>query len=439
MFSIKKHSKVKWKNWSEIVLSYPESIHYPTSIEDVLKIIHVCQTNGKGLRVVGAGHSFTPLVATTDLLISLDRLTGIDSIDKNNNRVTLWAGTSIKETCTLLHEQGYAMENMGDINAQSIAGAISTGTHGTGIDFGSLSTQVTAITIITPQGDIMKISENENANYFQAARLSLGMLGIIVKVELQVIPSHTLVGESYRMPLDDCLLQLEQLKKSNRHFEFFWFPHTELVQVKQINAIEDNTKVNKDRSAFNDIVVENGLFWLLSTMCRIEPKFSKLVSNISAKNVPVGTEINHSYLVYATERLVKFNEMEYSIPANKMAIVLSDIKYVLERNNLDVHFPIECRYVKSDDIWLSPSYQQDSAYIAVHMFKGMDFQVYFEAVEKIFQHHGGRPHWGKIHTMSKDKLLQAYPKLNDFLHVREQFDPQGILLNGYLRELFAMS
>lgn len=438
MFSIKQKPKVKWKNWSEIVLSYPEAIHYPTSLEDVIQIIHVCQAKQKGLRVVGAGHSFTPLVATTDLLISLDHLTGIDSVDEKNNRITLWAGTSIKEACILLHEAGYAMENMGDINVQSIAGAISTGTHGTGIDFGSVSTQVTALTIVTPTGNVMEISETENADYFQAARLSLGMLGIIVKVELQTIPSHTLIGESYRMPLDHCLMQLEELKKSNRHFEFFWFPHTELVQVKQMNTVEDNKKTSKKRSAFNDIVVENGMFWLLSTMCRIKPKFSKLVSNISARNVPIGTEVDHSYLVYATHRLVKFNEMEYSFPANKMSIVLRDIKYLLEKNNLHVHFPIECRYVKGDDIWLSPSYQQDSAYIAVHMYKGMDFQAYFKAIEKIFQHHGGRPHWGKIHTMNKDKLLQSYPKLNDFLHVREQFDPHGMLLNSYLRELFAI-
>ncbi|WP_188455183.1 D-arabinono-1,4-lactone oxidase [Virgibacillus oceani] len=435
MFSIKNN---KWKNWSETVMSISETFYQPKTLQEVISIVKKCGENRKTLRVVGAGHSFTPLAATSECLISLNHLSGIASIDHEHGLVDVWAGTTLKELGELLHEQGYAMENLGDINVQTLAGAISTGTHGTGIQFGSISTQVTGLTIVTSFGEVLEVSEQYNGDYFQALRVSLGMLGIIVKIKLRVIPSHQLLSESSRMSLDVCLNQLNEFNQKNRHFEFFWFPHTKTVQVKRMNGIHDERLSGKKSNTFNEVVVENGVFWILSEMCRLQPKLSKLISTISAKGIPTAKQFGDSYSLYATPRLVKFREMEYSVPAESMGVVLKDIQFALEKDNFQVHFPIECRYVKQDNIWLSPAYNRDAAYIAVHMYKGMDFQKYFDAIEDIFHYHNGRPHWGKMHTMQAEELEKVYPKFNDFLQVRAELDPNGMFLNDYVRRLFGI-
>lgn len=435
MFSV---GLTKWKNWSETVVAYPESIKSPGSVDALRDIVVHCKNKGKTIRIVGAGHSFTPLAATSEILVNMDHLSGIDAIDFDNNLVTVWAGTTLKRLGEHLHELGYAMENLGDINAQTIAGAISTGTHGTGIKFGSISTQVTLLTILTPNGDFKEISQMENEAYFQAFRVSLGMLGMIIKVQLRVIPEQQLISESYRMDFDNCLSKLDDFCETNRHFEFFWFPYTKSVQVKQLNPYEKLKAKNTKRSCFNELVIENGVFKILSEICRLQPRLTRPVSNISALAIPNGKEIGDSHSMFATPRLVKFYEMEYSVPADKMIAVLRDIQHVLDKRKFRVHFPIECRYVKADDIWLSPAYGRDSAYIAVHMYKGMEFQAYFEAIEEVFQYYDGRPHWGKMHTMTPDKLEKVYPKFNDFLTIRSRLDPNGMLLNGYLRRLFAI-
>lgn len=436
MFSM--NEGTKWKNWSETVFSEPEAIQYPQSIQDIQNIMDTCRQFGKKLRVAGAGHSFTPLAATGDILISLDRIYGIESIDEVDNLVTVWAGTSLDSLGKLLHECGYALENLGDINEQSVAGAISTGTHGTGADLGSLSTQVTMLTIVTANGEVMEISSTKNPAYFKAAQISLGMLGIIVKVQFKVVKQHQLMKKSYTLSLNEFWPQIEELRANNRHFEFYWFPYTKTIQVKTMNRIENKDMKSKKGSALSNIVVENGALWLLSELSRIQPKLSNTVSKTCAMGVPTGTSTGYSHNIFVTPRLIKFREMEYCVPQEEMAAVLNDIRYVIEKKKIRVHFPIECRYVKADDIWISPSYQRDSAYIAVHMYKGMPFQEYFDAIEEVFTYYQGRPHWGKMHNLQKDRLSDLYPKWEDFLRVRSELDPDDILLNPYLRELFGV-
>lgn len=436
MLSIKKRKTVVWKNWSESVHCQPENYYEPASLRELIAIVEKSYEQGKTIRVVGAGHSFTPLVATSELLVSINKLSGIDSVDSDNNEVTVWGGTRLKELGELLFVNGYAMENLGDINAQTIAGAISTGTHGTGVNFGSVSTQVAGVMILTATGKLIEISNTTNRQFLEAVKLSLGMLGIIVKVTLTVLPAYELVGNSYRYSFQNCLLRLDELKHDNRNFEFYWFPYTNTVQVKTMNVNNDPDERIHKQHKFKKVIIENGLFYALSEMSRLIPQTAKMVSTVSAIGVPVGSEMDKSHLLYVTPRLVKFHEMEYSVPADAMGPALQDIDNMIRKKRFNVHFPIECRYVKGDTIWLSPSYERDSAYIAVHMYKGMDFEPYFAKLEEILQHYGGRPHWGKMHTMTYDKLVDAYPKLVDFLNVRSELDYDGMFLNEYLRKLF---
>lgn len=435
MFSVIK-GRTTFKNWSESVYSQPKNFYKPRSIEALQRIVRNSAKRGQKVRVVGAGHSFTPLVATSDVLISLERLSGIETIDADMHEATVLGGTNLKVLGHALAEKGFAMENLGDINAQSIAGAISTGTHGTGVEYGNIPTQVQALTIVTANGELLEISRVTNARFFDAARVSLGLFGVIVKVRLRVLPLYSLEYQSFRLSTEECFRTLDQLKRDNRNFEFYWFPHTKTIQAKIMNLTDETDQnANKMMKFVNEILIENGFFWGISEVSRKIPRTSKAVSTLSAMGVPTGREILSGGEMYATSRLVKFQEMEYSIPQEAMENALKDIQNVIQKYRLNVHFPVECRFVKGDDIWLSPSFQRDSAYIAVHMYKGMDFAEFFEKVEEVFRHYDGRGHWGKMHTMPFEVIEKNYPKLHDFLELREALDPGQIFVNHYLKDL----
>lgn len=428
-----------WRNWSGSVESKPRERMTPETLTALINIVKRSRRDKRQIRVVGAGHSFTPLAQTNDILISLDHLQGIEAVDKEQQRVTVLGGTQLKTLGEKLLEQGLAQENLGDIDVQSIAGAISTGTHGTGVNFGTLSTQVEKLTLLTASGELLECSADERPDIFKAAQVSLGLLGIIAKVTLRVVPAQQLHFQSRREYLSDILNNLEKLKQENDHFEFFWFPHTEWVQAKYLN--KTTTALGEQKSSFwsdvNKVVVENGVYWLLSESCRLAPRLATPISTVSALGVASIEETDYSHRLFATPRMVRFQEMEYNIPAEHLPNVLAELRNCIERHKIKVHFPVECRFVRADDIWLSPAYQRDSAYVAVHMYRGMPYQEYFRLAEEIFKRYQGRPHWGKMHQRSAEELAQIYPRWHDFRRIRAKLDPQGMFLNDYLQRLFA--
>ncbi len=425
-----------WSNWSGSVQGAPQLAARPRSVDELAQMIGAYGRDGRRVRVVGAGHSFTPLVQTDDVLMSLEEMQGIEAIDNESGTATVLGGTRLYNLGDALFKHGLAQENLGDINVQSIAGAISTGTHGTGMNFGSLSTQVAGLALVTASGEILECSPEHEPDVFKAAQVSMGTLGVIAKVTLRVVPAKRLHYQSYRKKLADCLANLEQYKQENTHFEFYWFPYTDSVQAKFHNETTTETITSSFWDNFNKIVLENGVYWVLSECCRLNPRFCKAVCNISAQTIADIDEINYSHLLYTTPRWVRFQEMEYNIPAEHAAAVITEIQDCIECNQFEVHFPLECRFVQSDDIWLSPAYERESAYIAVHMYRGMPYQSYFQHIEEIFKRYQGRPHWGKMHTRTAAELGTLYPRWHDFRRVRAALDPQGMFLNDYLRKLF---
>lgn len=432
MLSIKNK---QWNNWSELIQCRANEYYEPRTIEEVQSIVQLHAKQHRKIRVVGAGHSFTPLVETTDTIISLDKLQGIVHVDNKEHIASVYGGTRLKHLGPLLFEKGYAMENLGDINEQSIAGAVSTGTHGTGHTLGTISTQVVRVTIVLSNGEILEISRDKNSEYFEAMRTSLGLLGIIVTVDLKVLPTYQLTAHSYKTPIETCLNELEALKEANRHFEFYYFPFTKTAQVKTANITYNETAKRYEPSYIKDVLIENNLFKVMSETSRVFPRSAKTISKLAALGVPTGEKVGDSYQVFATPRLVRFHEMEYSVPASKMKDVIEEIQAVMSREKHRVHFPIECRYVKEDSIWLSPAFERDSAFIAVHMYKGMEYEKYFAAMEAIFIRHEGRAHWGKMHTMNRAYIDKMYPKINAFLDVRNELDELNMFVNPYLDKL----
>lgn len=426
----------QWSNWSGSVKSTPRQVVTPVSIDELTRLMQTYGRDERHVRVVGAGHSFTPLVQTDDILMSLENMQGIVSINTEQNTVTVRGGTWLKKLGTDLFTHGLAQENLGDINVQSIAGAISTGTHGTGVAFGSLATQVVGFTLITAAGEQLECSAECNPAIFKAAQVALGTLGIIAEVTLRVVPVKRLHFKSHRESLEQCLANTERYKQENDHFEFYWFPYTKWTQTKFLNQTTQPASKSSLWGNFNKIVLENGVYWLLSEWNRHQPKRSKLISTISAQGIAPVDEVNYSHLLFSTPRAVRFQEMEYNIPVEHFKTVLAEIKACVERERFEVHFPVECRFVHADDIWLSPAYQRASAYIAVHMYRGMPYESYFTQIEAIFQRYQGRPHWGKLHTQNAQNLEKLYPRWHDFRRVRASLDPKGIFLNRYLQALF---
>jgi FAD-linked oxidoreductase len=424
-----------WRNWSGSVTAQPESIRYPTTLDEIVGIVRQARARGANVRVVGTGHSFTPLVQTSGVLICLDRYAGIEAVDRVARRATVRAGTKIKQLGEELLSYGLAQENLGDIDAQSIAGAICTGTHGTGIAFGSISAQVVGLTLVTGAGEVVQCSEQQHGELFKAAQVSLGALGVIVSVTLQLVPAYRLDYTWAREPLGATLAHLEQERDAHRNFEFYWFPYSEWALVKRANKTDAPARSANLLRRFNDLVVENGAFWLLSEVARRFPSLSPRVARVCGALISGGRDVNHSHRVFATTRLVRFNEMEYSLPAARMADAIRAIDAGIRRERFRVHFPIECRYVRGDDICLSPAYGRDSAYIAVHMYRGMPHREYFAAVEAIFRSFGGRPHWGKMHTLAAAELRELYPEWSHFQAARRRLDPDGVFCNAYLAQL----
>ncbi len=425
-----------WQNWSGSVECVPTKIVYPASQEEIIAIVKDCRAQNIGLRVVGNGHSFMPLVKTDGVLMSLDKYSGIEVVDREKKQATVRAGTKIKLLGESLFVHGLAQPNLGDIDVQSIAGAISTGTHGSGVTLGSISTQVAALTLISAEGEVVECSEEQNRELFKAAQVSLGTLGIISKVTLQLVPAFKLDYSWRKLTLSGCLDNIEKYKSENRNFEFFWMPYTDAVLAKFMNPTDEPPRQKNLFRRFNELALENGVFWLLSEFSRLFPAKAPSVSKIIAASMSSGRDINYSHKIFATPRLVKFQEMEYSIPAEHFVAVLHEIDESIRRNQFRVHFPVECRFVKADDIFISPASGRDSAYIAVHMYKGMEYRPYFAAMEAIFQKYQGRPHWGKMHTDTAADLKVIYPRWDDFQAARHTLDPSGFFLNDYLKTVF---
>jgi FAD-linked oxidoreductase len=427
-----------WKNWAGNVACTPADIFHPRSEAELKALVDKARAENRKIRMVGTGHSFTPLAATDGYMATLQNLQGVIHINKEKKQATVWAGTTINALGKLLFEQGLGQLNLGDIDKQSIAGATSTGTHGTGVNFGGISTQIIGLRLLTASGEFIDCSAEQNPEVFAPARIGLGALGIVTQVTLQLGDAYKLDYRASKANFDDTLRNLEKYKQENRNFEFYWFPYTDTVQLKISNETNEPVQDGAFKKYINQNLLENKVFGLL---CRFGRTFSGNYQRINRiLGWAVGNEkrINYSHNIYASPRNVRFKEMEYNIPAEHFDTVLRQVKATIEAKKYKVFFPLECRWAKADDIWLSPAYGRDSAYIAFHVFEGTAHEDYFTDMEAICMQYGGRPHWGKMHTRHAQNLETAYPKWQDFLALRARLDPDNLFVNAHTAQLFGL-
>jgi L-gulono-1,4-lactone dehydrogenase len=426
-----------WTNWAGTV-SAEVSVESPATVAELQQVVARAAAAGTRVKPIGAGHSFTAIGETDGVQVRLDRLAGVLRADRETGLVTALAGTRLRDLNEALWHLGLSMSNLGDIDVQSIAGAISTGTHGTGAKLGGLATQVRALRLVLADGTLCDVDAAADPDLFAAARVGLGALGVIATVTLQCEPAFALAAAEGPASLDAVLERLDGLVDDNDHFEFYWFPHTRRALTKRNNRVPLGAglrPVGRLRHFVDDELLSNTVFDALNKVTTWRPGAIPRVNEFAARALAARDYVDRSYKVFASPRHVVFREMEYAVPRAAVPHVLAEIEAYLARSGERVGFPIEVRFAAADDIWLSTANGRASGYVAVHQYVRRDYEPYFRAVEAIAKAHDGRPHWGKLHYRDAESLRATYPRFDDFVALRDKLDPRRTFGNAYLERV----
>ena len=425
-----------WRNWAGNQKANPVSIDLPRSVGELAALVASASGQGQKVKAVGSGHSFTSAAATNGRMIRLENLSGILHIDHASCQVTVGAGTRLSDLNMLLYAEGLALANLGDIAYQTVAGAISTSTHGTGKALTGLAGQVVAMKLINGQGEIIECSKSLNPHIFDVARVSVGALGIITEYTLQAVPSFRLRALEQPMRLDDVLENAHDLASAHDHFEFFWIPHTKWALTKRNNRTEDELQpLPRVKGWIEKTFMENYAF---GALCRVGRARPSLIPRLATALPSSGSReyVDQSFKIFASPRIVRFYEMEHALPVEALVPALKEIRAMVDRKGYLLNFPVEVRFTKGDDVPLSTAFGRDSAYIAVHVYKGMECEPFFRDVEDILRAYDARPHWGKMHYRDAEELSKLYPRWDEFIALRNQLDPQRTFSNVYSDTVF---
>ena len=418
-------------NWARNQRCVPDAVHQPASTDEVARIVRQAHEAGQRVKVIGAGHSFTATAMTDGVMLRLDNMTQILNVDGETGQVHVQAGATLHDFCRELHCYGLALPNLGDIDVQSIAGAISTATHGTGSGLGNLATNVVAMTLVNGKGEIVELNEGDPR--ISIAAVGVGALGVVCEVVLQCVPSFRLHAYETIEYLDELLDDIPSFAESADHAEFFWMPGARRCQVKRNQRTTEDIQRPGKAAYFRDKYVAENLAF--GTVCRVgrrwpslAPRIAKLVSSsVSERDL-----IDDSFRVFASPRLVRFVEMEYGIPIECLPEAVQRVREVTKHLSFPSLFPIEVRVSAADDIALSTGFGRLNGWVAVHQYVGAPYESYFQQVADIMDSYGGRPHWGKMHYLKAAQLCERYPRWGEFQELRATLDPDGIFRNEYV-------
>lgn len=431
--------RTTWRNWAGTEIAHPTSVVVPGDVDEVRAVVRAATAAGRRVKAVGSGHSFTGVAVTDGVQVRLDALAHrLDITDCG--LATVGAGWVLHDLNRELAARGWALSNLGDIDRQTVSGAISTGTHGTGARFGSLSQQVRALELVLADGDLVRCDRGHDPKLFDAARVGLGAFGVLTAITVQCEPAFALHAVEAPMRLAEVLSDVDQLVAANDHFEFYWFPHTDRTMTKRNNRVPRGTALQplgRARAYLDDELLSNRVFELLNRLSTAVPQSIPLLSAVSARALGRRTFTDASQRVFPSARTVRFRESEWALPVEAMAQALREVQQWIERSGERLLFPVEVRFGPADDPWLSTSYGRPTAWIAVHQYHRRPHDRFFDAVQHIMASVDGRPHWGKLHTLNAERLRTLYPRFDDALAVRDRVDPSDTFANDYLRRVFS--
>jgi FAD-linked oxidoreductase len=421
-----------WRNWAGDQTCTPIDRLRPAGREELAEAVATAAAAGRKISIPGSGHSFTETAMTDGTMIDVGALSGVIDADRSSGLVKVGAGTVLADLNEQLHGLGLAMENLGDIDRQTIAGAISTGTHGTGAKLRNISSQVVAIELVLADGSVRELTAEADPELLRAARVSIGALGAICSITLRCLPAFTLHRVDTPEPREEVFDSFQERADAHEHFELFTFPYADSALVLERNRTEGPPRPRGRTAAFlNDVVLENWALEAISAGGKAFPRAIPAFSRLAARLASGSTSTDRSDRIFANERRVRFTEMEYGVPREHGPEAARRVIEWIRSNRYPVFFPIEMRVTAADDALLSPSHERDTAYIAVHQYRGMKWRPYFEAVEAIMNEYGGRPHWGKRHFQTAATLPERYPRWTDFQAARDELDPGHAFTNEY--------
>jgi len=422
-------------NWSGNQSCSPLAVHTPTSTAEVARIVSAAAESGDQVKVIGAGHSFTSAAMTDGVLLRLDGLAAVESVDVLGV-ATVGAGISLSALNRELRSRGRGLPNLGDIDKQSLAGATATATHGTGAQLGNLSTGIVGLELVTGAGEVLWCDTIENADVFRAARVSVGALGIITRIAIETVPAFNLHSVESPEPIGDLLKHWEDFINSAQHVEFFWMPGTQIGLVKRNNPTSrDGSTLRTAKDKAEKLLVENVAFGAAMRTVRRFPGTREFITTAIGGLVSGTERIDRSERIFVTPRHVRFMEMEYGIPVAAVPEAFRRVQELASAMPDPPAFPVEVRVSAADDIDLSTAEGRDSGWIAVHRYQGVPYDEYFKGVEAIMDDYDGRPHWGKFHYQTVETLAPRYPQWDAFAGIRNRTDPDRIFANTYTQRV----
>ena len=425
-----------WRNWAGNQTCYPLRTESPRGADAIADVVTRAVADGQTVKPIGASHSFTAIGVTDGVRLDMTGHDRVLDVDKESGLVTVQSGIKLAALSDALDLHGLALTNLGDINVQSISGAISTGTHGTGLGYGGIATQVRALTLVQPDGSVLRCSPEENPDVYAVARVGLGALGVIDTVTLQTVPAFSLHAVETPSSFSELVTGhgFAELCETVDHTEFYWFPHTNGCLLKRNNRMpaSESDPLPGWRAWLDDEFLSNTVFNATCTLGKRLPFVVPYISKGAAKALGARSYTDRADRVFASPRTVRFTEMEYVVPREDLEAVLTELRQGIDASGLKISFPIEVRVAAADDIALSTASGRDSAYIAVHQYKGVPFLKYFEMVEAIMRNHAGRPHWGKMNFLNAGDMARVYPRFDEFIGIRDRLDPTGVFANPYL-------
>ena len=425
-----------WRNWAGNQSMSPVAVERPTSTAEVADAVRRAAAAGRRVKAVGSGHSFTGIALTDGVLLDLSALQRLVHVDRETCRVTVEAGMPLHRLNALLAAHGLGLTNMGDVDRQTVSGAVSTGTHGTGRASGGLAAQVVGVELVTADGEVVTCSADERPEVFAGARLGLGALGVLTRLTLQAEPAFLLRADERPEPLDAVLDGFEEMVAAHDHAELYWWPHTSTALVKRNDRVDGPAQpLSRLRSVVDDELLSNGAFGLTQRLGRAVPRTVPVLNRVAARALSPRTYTDAAHRVFVSRRRVRFRETEWAVPRHHLPELLRELRRAPERLGLTVSFPVEVRVCPADDVALSTAFGRDSAYVAAHAFVGTPHEQWFRVVSDLAVAAGGRPHWGKEHHLAADDLRPRYPRFDAFVALRDRLDPERRFGNAYLERV----
>ncbi|MDN4173174.1 D-arabinono-1,4-lactone oxidase [Nocardioides sp. SOB77] len=430
---------MEWSNWSGLEHARPSRVVRPADAAGIAAEVIRARERRSTVKMVGTGHSFTAIAAPEETMLLPTAMAGIVAVDREAMTVTALAGTKLQDLNEGLERLGLSLHNMGDIAEQTLAGAVSTGTHGTGGLAGGLAAQLAGLELVTGTGEVVRATSEEHPEVLEHARVGLGALGVLTTLTFRVEPLFLLEAREEPMAWDAALATYDEMTAGSHHVDLYWFPHTDRTLVKRNDRlaadVSEAEPLARWRSWLDDDFLSNTVFGALNAAANRVPRVIPRMNQVSARVLGARTYSDVAHRVFTSPRHVVFREMEYAVPREVGLEVLRECRRVIDASDVTVAFPVEVRSTPADDVPLSTASGRDSFYLAFHTHRDADHRRYFGLVEPVLRAAGGRPHWGKVHTMSAADLAPVYPRFADFLAVRDRLDPDRVLANAYLRRV----